>query len=129
MLKFLAVALLLLPLSPVDAQTKDTLTVGLVWIGVSLLCPGGVNTNLAETGRSVGMTPEREKAETRAAQVLQGGVEVSPAFVGESVLKAVREERFLILTDPINEQVVQRRALDMNAFMEERLASLSQGQS
>jgi peptide/nickel transport system substrate-binding protein len=40
MLKFLAVALcsalLLLPLAPADAQTKDTLTVGLVWINDTL---------------------------------------------------------------------------------------------
>src|SRR5262245_6992005 len=40
MLKFLAVALLsallTLPVSPVDAQTKDTLTVGLVWINDTL---------------------------------------------------------------------------------------------
>ena len=40
MLKFLAVALLsallTLPMSPVAAQTKDTLTVGLVWINDTL---------------------------------------------------------------------------------------------
>jgi peptide/nickel transport system substrate-binding protein len=40
MLKFLAAALLsallMLPVSPVDAQTKDTLTVGLVWINDTL---------------------------------------------------------------------------------------------
>jgi NAD(P)-dependent dehydrogenase (short-subunit alcohol dehydrogenase family) len=42
-------------------------------IGVSLLCPGGVRTNLAETGRSVGMNPERQRSETRQAQAVQGG--------------------------------------------------------
>src|SRR6185436_528537 len=54
-------------------------------IGVSLLCPGGVNTNLAETGRSIGMTPEREKAETEMAQTLQGGDELEPELIGEHV--------------------------------------------
>jgi len=45
-------------------------------VGVSLLCPGGVNTNLAETGRSIGMTAERERAETLMAQAVQGGAEM-----------------------------------------------------
>ena len=57
-------------------------------IGVSLLCPGGVNTRLAETGRSVGMTPERERAETAMAQQLQGGVEMQPEEIGEYVSAA-----------------------------------------
>src|SRR4029453_13149133 len=60
-------------------------------IGVSLLCPGGVNTNLADTGRSVGMTPERERAETAMAQTVQGGVEMQPEEIGEHVLRAIRE--------------------------------------
>src|SRR5215468_4196824 len=60
-------------------------------IGVSLLCPGGVNTNLAETGRSIGMTPEREASETRMAQTIQGGQELQPEDVGELVARAVQE--------------------------------------
>ena len=45
--------------------------------------PGGVATNLAETGRSIGMTPEREISETRMAQSVQGGVEMQPEEIGE----------------------------------------------
>jgi NAD(P)-dependent dehydrogenase (short-subunit alcohol dehydrogenase family) len=55
-------------------------------IGVSLLCPGGVATNLAETGRSIGMTPEREVSETRMAQSVQGGQEMQPEEIGELVV-------------------------------------------
>src|SRR5437870_11377899 len=58
-------------------------------IGVSLLCPGGVATNLAETGRSIDMSPEHAAAETRMAQTVQGGAELQPEHVGELVLKAV----------------------------------------
>src|SRR6185312_12618311 len=61
-------------------------------IGVSLLCPGGVNTNLAQTGRSVGMTPERERAETAMAQTVQGGIEMQPEDIGLHVLRAIQEE-------------------------------------
>src|SRR5437879_2198458 len=55
-------------------------------VGVSLLCPGGVNTNLAETSRSIGMTAERERSETRMAQSVQGGEEMQPEHVGELVV-------------------------------------------
>ena len=94
-------------------------------IGVSVLCPAGVATNLAETGRSIAMTPEREVAETRVAQTVQGGgAEMQPAEVAASVLDAVRSERFLILPDPLSETAVRNRATDLNAFIEARLAAL-----
>jgi NAD(P)-dependent dehydrogenase (short-subunit alcohol dehydrogenase family) len=93
-------------------------------IGVSLLCPGGVATNLAETSRSIGMTPEREVAETRVAQTVQGGAEMRPAEVAACVLDAVRRERFLILPDPVSEAVVRQHGADINAFLEARLAAL-----
>ena len=95
-------------------------------IGVSLLCPGGVKTNLAETGRSIGMTPEREIAETAAAQTVQGGAEMEPAEIGQIVVDAVRDERFFILPDPIHAELVRRRAQDLNAFMAARLQALDE---
>jgi NAD(P)-dependent dehydrogenase (short-subunit alcohol dehydrogenase family) len=94
-------------------------------IGVSLLCPAGVATNLAETGRSIGMTPEREVAETRVAQTVQGGgAEMQPSEVAACVLEAVQTNRFLALPDPISEAVVRQRGADINAFLEARLAAL-----
>jgi NAD(P)-dependent dehydrogenase (short-subunit alcohol dehydrogenase family) len=91
-------------------------------IGVSLLCPGGVNTNLAETGRSIGMTPEREVSETRMAQTIQGGHELQPEDVGEMVADAVQDETFLILPEEIHIDLVRRRAADLNAFLRSRFA-------
>jgi NAD(P)-dependent dehydrogenase (short-subunit alcohol dehydrogenase family) len=93
-------------------------------IGVSLLCPGGVKTNLAETGRSIGMTPEREISETRVAQAVQGGEEMDPSTIGELVAEAVEDERFLILPDPINAELIRRRGADINAFVEARLRAI-----
>jgi len=91
-------------------------------IGVSLLCPGGVNTNLAETGRSIAMTPEREASETRMAQSVQGGEEMQPEDVGELVVEAVRQDQFLILPDEYHNELVRRRGRDINAFVESRFA-------
>jgi NAD(P)-dependent dehydrogenase (short-subunit alcohol dehydrogenase family) len=86
-------------------------------IGVSLLCPGGVATNLAETGRSIGMTPERERSETRMAQSVQGGLEMQPEEIGELVVQAVLADQFLILPDPASNELIRRRAEDVNAFL------------
>ena len=92
-------------------------------IGVSLLCPGGVRTNLAETGRSIGMTPERQVTETRMAQSVQGGEELEPEYVGELVARAVESETYLIFPDQIHADLLRRRAEDLNAFMRSRLAA------
>jgi NAD(P)-dependent dehydrogenase (short-subunit alcohol dehydrogenase family) len=93
-------------------------------IGVSLLCPAGVATNLAETGRSIGMTPERQVSETAVARTLQGGREMQPAEVAACVLDAVRSDRFFVLPDPSVEELLRTRAADPNAFLEARLAAL-----
>lgn len=92
-------------------------------IGVSLLCPGGVKTNLAETGRSIGMTPERQVSETLMAQAVQGGEELEPEYVGELVARAVESETFLIFPDEIHAALLRRRAQDLNAFVKSRLAA------
>ncbi|ETX06112.1 MAG: hypothetical protein ETSY2_19070, partial [Candidatus Entotheonella gemina] len=52
-------------------------------IGVSVLCPGSVDTNLIETRRSIGMTPEREISETAQAATVQGNRLMTPMQVGE----------------------------------------------
>jgi len=97
-------------------------------VGVSLLCPGGVRTNLAETGRSIGMTPEREISETKMAQSVQGGPEQDPDEVGAMVVRAIEADQFLILTDDVHADVIRRRAYDVNAFVENRLrAALDDG--
>ncbi len=93
-------------------------------IGVSLLCPGGVNTNLAETGRSIGMTPARERSETLMAQAVQGGEELQPEHVGALVVEAVRAEQFLILPDAFHANLVRQRSQDLNEFLKFRFAAI-----
>jgi NAD(P)-dependent dehydrogenase (short-subunit alcohol dehydrogenase family) len=90
-------------------------------IGVSLLCPGSVATNLHETGRSIGMTPAREVAETAVAATVQGNRELHPDEIGEAVAAGVEREQFFILPDPFHLPMLERRTRDLNAFMNERL--------
>ncbi len=96
-------------------------------IGVSVLCPGSVDTNLLETSRSIGMTPERDASETAQAETVQGNRLMTPAQVGEIVVEAVQQNRFFILAEPTHHETLVRRTADWNAFLEGRLAALMPG--
>jgi short-subunit dehydrogenase len=90
-------------------------------IGVSLLCPGGVETNLHETERVVGMTPESAEVEAALSAVFHTAP-MTPDQIGEIVVEAVRLNRFFILPDRQQQSIILKRARDMNAFLEARLA-------
>lgn len=92
-------------------------------IGVSLLCPGSVETNLHETERVVEMTPESAQAEARVAVAVHSML-MTPDQIGELVVDAVRQNRFFILPDCQQQSIVLKRAQDMNAFLEARLKGL-----
>jgi NAD(P)-dependent dehydrogenase (short-subunit alcohol dehydrogenase family) len=70
-------------------------------VRVSVLCPGWVNTNIAQSARNrpahlqEGAAPDPE-----AAALLRGFIEqgMPPDEVAAKVLEAIREERFWILT-------------------------------
>jgi len=96
-------------------------------IGVSVLCPGGVDTNLLETRRSVGMTPEREVSEAAQAATVQGNTLMTPEQIGDLVVAAVEQDRFFILADPAHQETLVHRTADWNAFLETRLAALDEG--
>jgi len=89
-------------------------------IGVSVLCPGSVDTNLTETERAIGMTPERTLAEAASSAVFHS-VLMTPDQVGEVVVEAVQQQRFFVLPDHHQQSVIVQRAQDMNAFLEARL--------
>jgi NAD(P)-dependent dehydrogenase (short-subunit alcohol dehydrogenase family) len=96
-------------------------------IGVSVLCPGGVETNLNDTRRSVGMTPEREAAEFAQASTVQGNTIMTPEQIGDVVVAAVEQNRFFILAEPAHHETLVRRTADWNAFLEDRLSALDEG--
>lgn len=78
-------------------------------IGVSVLCPGVVNTNLATSARNRpaeygGATDSRSE---QMVEMLKKGL--SPDVVGEQVLEAIREDQPYIFTDPGLRKYVQAR--------------------
>ncbi|MEQ8859503.1 MAG: SDR family NAD(P)-dependent oxidoreductase [Pseudomonadales bacterium] len=96
-------------------------------IGVSVLCPGVVRTNIFESGRnrpetlaterdtaSLVLAGEGTEAEKRASveQLLAGALD--PAVVGDMVLHAIQNDEFYIFTHPEIQAITEARHSDMN---------------
>ena len=77
-------------------------------IGVSLLCPGGVATNIVELARFVGDPPEILGG--RVGPSLDRPGVAHPDDVAQMVIEAMKQNRFLILTNPVLHASVMRRA-------------------
>ena len=95
---------------------KDLQTAGSP-VGVSVLCPGFVQTRIAESDRNrPAWAPERnvEGAEELRA-VIQAMVDggITPAAVADRVMDAVKTNTFYILTHPELTEAVQIRCDDM----------------
>ena len=93
-------------------------------VGVSVLCPGLVSTNLAETARFVGID---DPTWTNFPVHMQRAID--PADVGEMVVGAIRDERFLILTHPEDAATVVAHGADRDAFLHGYLPRLYAGGS
>jgi len=82
-------------------------------VRVSCLCPMGVNTKLLYSGRDSGV-PLGELA-TRV--VTTSGNVLEPAEVADAVLKAIDEERFLILPHPGVLDMYRQKATDYDRWL------------
>lgn len=66
-------------------------------IGVTLVCPGAISTNIIQHTRLPSeTTPGQEKFKQRFAELLSGGMQ--PETVAKKVLSSVEKNRFLCLT-------------------------------
>jgi NAD(P)-dependent dehydrogenase (short-subunit alcohol dehydrogenase family) len=89
-------------------------------VGVSVLCPSLVASNMAETARVGGV------ADVSAwMQAMPLDEPVTPDVPGRLVCDAIEHERFLVLTDPepILERVA-RRGQDLDAFVRDQIERL-----
>jgi NAD(P)-dependent dehydrogenase (short-subunit alcohol dehydrogenase family) len=85
-------------------------------IGVSVLCPGWVNTNIIDASRNrpveLSKTVEatdaqREAVDKAVRNFLKTGLE--PAAVAEQVFEAVRDDRLYVITHPEMDFIVRER--------------------
>jgi NAD(P)-dependent dehydrogenase (short-subunit alcohol dehydrogenase family) len=87
-------------------------------IGVSVLCPGFVDTNIATSERNrpdalqnEGGEPELNPQQQAARQMMEGMLKagLKPAAVADKVFEAVREGKFYVLTHPELKDGIRRR--------------------
>lgn len=86
-------------------------------IGVSVLCPGWVDTNIhdagrnrpAELARTADAIPDaqREQVETMVRNLLKTGLQ--PSAVADQVLEAIREDKLYIITHPEMDFIIKER--------------------
>ena len=86
-------------------------------IGVSVLCPGWVDTKIidagrnrpAELARTVDAIPDthREQVDTMVRNLLKTGLQ--PSAVAEQVLEAIREDNLYIITHPEMDFIIKER--------------------
>jgi NAD(P)-dependent dehydrogenase (short-subunit alcohol dehydrogenase family) len=85
-----------------------SVTYGDQGVGVSVLCPMGVNTPLLTGG---------EEGEQAAAVVGAAGAILEPEQVADAVVDALRDERFLILPHPEVLTFFQRKGSDYDRWL------------
>jgi len=98
-------------------------------VGVSVLCPGWVRTQIlnSERNRPADLEPpEPDPAWATAREVVRQLVEsgMEPAQVATQVVDAVREGRFYVLTHPEMNDAIRRRTEDVLAGGPPRLSPL-----
>lgn len=91
-------------------------------IGVSVLCPGLVATNIGENVRMVGVDDPRWT--NFPAHMLRP---ISPEEVGATVVAAILDERFLILTHPEDRAWVVNHGQDLEGFLRDYVPILYEG--
>jgi NAD(P)-dependent dehydrogenase (short-subunit alcohol dehydrogenase family) len=83
-------------------------------IGVSCLCPMGVNTPLLGADPDPERSPEQRMA---TAAVTTAGAVLEPEEVADAVVLALREERFLVLPHPEVLEFFRRKADDYDRWL------------
>jgi NAD(P)-dependent dehydrogenase (short-subunit alcohol dehydrogenase family) len=91
-------------------------------IGVSLLCPGGVATNIGPNIRFTGGDDPKDLGGNQSPRLGQPGV-ADPDDVAQAVITAMEKNQFLILTDTERLQaLIRRRNQDLQGFLDTQIA-------
>lgn len=90
-------------------------------IGVSVLCPGLVTTNLGETARFSGVPAERMGEWLYFPEEMREAIE--PEAVGEIAVEAILEKRFAIFTHAKDAERFRTWRLDIERSLDDVIAS------
>jgi NAD(P)-dependent dehydrogenase (short-subunit alcohol dehydrogenase family) len=89
-------------------------------VGVSVLCPGAVKTNIAETVRFSGIEPGREQEYFWFPPELMDLI--SPDLVGPMVCDAIEADRFLVFTHERDAEHFRTWRLDIEQSLADAIA-------
>ncbi|MHB1553976.1 MAG: SDR family oxidoreductase [Acidimicrobiales bacterium] len=89
-------------------------------VGVTCLCPGPVATKLRQQVAFSG-------SPVRIRPPIKGMTPIDPMTVGEMVVDAIRQERFLVLTHPELHELLVERAQDPEGFLAARIRTIEEG--
>lgn len=89
-------------------------------VGVSVLCPGLVETNLGENAWHAGVEPGAGWGWFPDHMMRP----ILPGDVAPMVLDAIEHGRFLVYTHPEDAQLITERAADVDAALERQIASM-----
>jgi NAD(P)-dependent dehydrogenase (short-subunit alcohol dehydrogenase family) len=92
-------------------------------IGVSVLCPGGVRTNLTE---QIKVSQTAVDTDDLGLDEVFGPDAADPDQVAQLVLSAVAGGQFLILTDPRHQKLLEHRVANLQSFVEGRARTPNQ---
>lgn len=81
-------------------------------VGVSVLCPGLVATDIADSGRHYEWVQRSERAKSMGAAIMAKGL--SPDIVAAETLDAISRGEFLIVTHPSARAAAQKRWQDID---------------
>jgi NAD(P)-dependent dehydrogenase (short-subunit alcohol dehydrogenase family) len=101
-----------------ETLVKDLRMAGVSGVGVSVLCPGFVQTGIAQAERNrPSWAPARATAEEaeQMRSMIQAMVDggIAPSLVADRVLDAVKTDTFYILTHPEMNEVIAERGREI----------------
>ena len=101
-------------------------------IGVTVICPGVVQTNIGKDGRRLkaedGLDEAREKLYSSMSknQPPRNFQVISPEDVGNQVIAAIKDNVFLVITHEEDKKNIQKRAQDIQRLINRRADVLAQ---
>lgn len=89
-------------------------------VEVTVVCPGLVSTNLGENARFSGFDPSTGWSHFPSWMVRA----ITPDEVGEQIVAAIRDKRFLVYTHPEDEALIIERSRDVDAAIAAQIEKL-----
>ena len=106
-------------------------------VGVSVICPGLVQTNIAKAQRNLQTDPETEGIQTRIwqqleekdwSEVLPNAQILMPEDVAGQTVQAIKENKFLVATHDSAKDIILERATDIEGMIQKSVEARAEAE-